>query len=116
MIAPNYHFDHPFREEIESLEYRPWQLDVSEVISKDTEQIARDNAPPGDDGVWIATEDNLIKLLTLKSNASSSSTTIPLDVSTGYDFLIDALTLRYCLPLHLDPILANPNIVKVMHF
>lgn len=116
MIAPNYHFDHPFREEIESLEYRPWQLDVSEVISKDTEQIARDNAPPGDDGVWIATEDNLIKLPTLKSNASSSSTTIPLDVSTGYDFLIDALTLRYCLPTHLDPILANPNIVKVMHF
>ena len=152
MIAPSYHFDHPYREEIESLEYRPWQLDVSEIVSKDAEQIARDNAPPGDDGVWIATEDDLIKLvarindseegireialdleahsyrtfagyvcliqLSLRrrsSDASSSSTTTPLDVFTGYDFLIDALALRHCLPTHLGPILANPNIVKVMH-
>ena len=37
------------------------------------------------------------------------------DVSTGFDFVIDALALRHAIPTHLGPILVNPNILKVMH-
>ena len=36
-------------------------------------------------------------------------------VETGFDFLIDTLTLRHVINQHLAPIFANPNIVKVMH-
>jgi len=78
MIAPSYHIDHPYRDEIESLEYRPWQLDVSDVAPKTPEQIAlhnNDDAGEGpgnddddggddDDGaVWISTEDDLAALV-----------------------------------------------------
>ncbi|KAL7444519.1 hypothetical protein ACHAXH_008378 [Discostella pseudostelligera] len=167
MIGPSYHYQHPYREEIEALEYRLWQLDVSEIKVKDSNQIAQDNQM--DDGVWIGNEDDLAKLamriadgqesgeiqeigldleahshrtfagfvcliqLSIrrpKSSSSSSdgfaaggcesqqsttSTKQPPDVSTGYDFLIDALALRHAIPTHLGPILVNPDIVKVMH-
>jgi exosome complex exonuclease RRP6 len=76
MIAPSYHVDHPYRDEIESLEYRPWQLDVSDVAPKTPEQIALhnndgnddddDDDDGGDDGdgaVWISTEDDLAALV-----------------------------------------------------
>ena len=163
MIAPSYHYEHPYREEIEGLEYRPWQLDLSNVQSKDAKQIAQDNNSckndgndEGEDGIWIDTEDDLIKLCTLISdgqkngdiheialdleahshrtfsgfvcliqlsirrrstNASdiNSNEAAKPDIDTGYDFLIDALSLRHAIPAHLGPILCNPNILKVMH-
>ena len=40
MVAPNHHYGHPYKEEIDSLEYRPWQLDVSGIDSNDDEKIA----------------------------------------------------------------------------
>ncbi|KAL3821654.1 hypothetical protein ACHAXA_006074 [Cyclostephanos tholiformis] len=193
MIAPSYHVDHPYREEIESLEYRHWQLDVSDVAHKNAEDIARDNndncnqgGGGGDgehnDGVWINTEDDLARLvariyghddeggdggsreialdleahshrtfagyvcliqLSIRRPATSSSpsssppndgdregrqSTSPTmtsstmttterqpNASTGYDFLIDALALRHVIPQYLGPILADPDVVKVMH-
>ncbi|KAL3795819.1 hypothetical protein ACHAW5_004769 [Stephanodiscus triporus] len=164
MIAPSYHIDHPYREEIESLEYRPWQIDVSEISSKSPEEIARDNNDAGscDDGIWIATDEDLDALVARiydygdddggggggdeireialdleahshrtfagfvcliqlsirrpgRSSSSSSSSPSPSDVSTGDDFLIDALALRHSIPSRLGPILSDPNVVKVMH-
>eukprot|EP00984_Skeletonema_dohrnii_P019810 scaffold9537_cov111-Skeletonema_dohrnii-CCMP3373.AAC.3 len=154
MVAPNHHYGHPYKEEIDSLEYRPWQLDVSGIDSNDDEKIAEQSKykNTGDNGVWIDNEDDLSELaqritqgqldgeineialdleahshrtfagfvcliqLSIrrpeKNNADSSG---PPDISSGYDFLIDALTLRHVIPAHLGPILANPNIVKVMH-
>ncbi|KAL3764366.1 hypothetical protein ACHAWU_006004 [Discostella pseudostelligera] len=161
MTGPSYHYQHPYREEIEALEYRPWQLDVSDIRVKDSNQIAQDNKM--DDGVWIGNEDDLAKLamriadgqesgeiqeigldleahshrtfagfvcliqLSIRrpksssvaaggeSQQSTSSSNQPPNVSTGYDFLIDALALRHAIPIHLGPILVNPDIVKVMH-
>ena len=163
MIGPSYHYEHPYREEIEALEYRPWQLDVSGIQAKDSNQIAQDNKL--DDGVWIGTEDDLAALalritdghesgeiqeigldleahshrtfagfvcliqLSIRRPKSSSlsssdmvggesqqsTTTSKNSTSTGFDFLIDALALRHAIPIHLGPILVNPNIVKVMH-
>jgi ribonuclease D len=199
MIAPSYHFDHPYREEIESLEYRKWQLDVSELVSKNPEEIARDNnnhdgkggEGEDEDGVWISTEDDLARLvariyddeddeddggsegeggcggsreialdleahshrtfagyvcliqLSIRRPGTNGSASSPTpekddgggdggscegrpstspktikrssDVSTGYDFLIDALALRHVIPQYLGPILSDPDVVKVMH-
>eukprot|EP00571_Detonula_confervacea_P000668 CAMPEP_0172322716 /NCGR_PEP_ID=MMETSP1058-20130122/46705_1 /TAXON_ID=83371 /ORGANISM="Detonula confervacea, Strain CCMP 353" /LENGTH=1045 /DNA_ID=CAMNT_0013038533 /DNA_START=70 /DNA_END=3207 /DNA_ORIENTATION=+ len=153
MMAPSYHYEHPYREEIETLEYRPWQLDVSDVESKDAKQIAQCNKT--DDGVWIGNEEDLAKLvsrindgqengeiqeiaLDLEAHShrtfagflcliqlsirrpksppsSDNKQSTPPDISTGYDFLIDALSLRHVISAHLGPILANPNILKIMH-
>lgn len=152
MVAPNHHYGHPYKEEIESLEYRPWQLDVSGVDSNDNEKIAEKSKykNTADDGVWIDNEDDLSELaqritqghangeineialdleahshrtfagfvcliqLSIRRPDENNSEKSP-DISPGYDFLIDALTLRHVIPAHLGPILANPNIVKVMH-
>ena len=174
MIAPTYHYDHPYSDEIDILEYRPWQLNVDNIQPKDAKQIANDNKNNEDDvdGVWIDNEDDLEKLckritegqeedgdvmceiaLDLEAHShrtfagfvcliqlslrrprkkrklsslaaakaqqeqQSSTTTASSsnDVSTGFDFVIDALALRHAIPTHLGPILVNPNILKVMH-
>ena len=154
MVAPNHHYDHPYKYEIESLEYRPWQLDVSGIDSTDENKISElpKYKLSWDRGVWIDNEDDLSELtqritqgqadgeineiavdleahshrtfagfvcliqLSIrrpeKNNTDSSGSP---NVSSGYDFLIDALTLRHVVPTYLGPILANPNIVKVMH-
>mmetsp|Transcript_18143 Transcript_18143/g.29727 ORF Transcript_18143/g.29727 Transcript_18143/m.29727 type:complete len:988 (+) Transcript_18143:46-3009(+) len=152
MVAPTYHYDHPYKEEIESLEYRPWQLDVSGIDSNDEEKIAEKSKykNTGDHGVWIDNEDDLAELarritqghvdgeiheialdleahshrtfagfvcliqLSIRRPEKNNSDRSPV-ISSGFDFLIDALTLRHVIPAHLGPILANPNIVKVMH-
>jgi len=153
MVAPNHHYGHPYKEEIESLEYRPWQLDVSGIDSNDDEKIAEKSKykNTGDNGVWIDNEDDLSELmqritqghangeineialdleahshrtfagfvcliqLSIRRPDENNSETKSPDISSGCDFLIDALTLRHVIPAHLGPILTNPNIVKVMH-
>jgi exosome complex exonuclease RRP6 len=156
MVAPNHHYDHPYRENIEALEYRPWQLDISGIdVKNDDEKIVQQEKykDTGDHGVWIDKEDELSELaqritqgqedgeireiaLDLEAhshrsfagfvcliqlsirrpekNTSESQTRTP-NISSGYDFLIDALSLRHAVATYLGPILANPNIVKVMH-
>jgi len=49
------------------------------------------------------------------TSPSPSPSRRPPDVSTGYDFLIDALALRHAIPHHLGPVLCDPDVVKVMH-
>jgi exosome complex exonuclease RRP6 len=152
MVAPTFHYDHPYKEEIESLEYRPWQLDVSGIDTNDDDKIAEKPKykNTGDQGVWIDNEDDLSELaqritqghadgeiheialdleahshrtfagfvcliqLSIRRPEKNNSDGSP-DISSGYDFLIDALALRHVIPAHLGPILVNPNIVKVMH-
>lgn len=154
MVAPTNHYGHPYKQEIELLEYRPWQLDVSGIDANDggkiIEQTKYNNT--GDRGVWIDNEDDLselaqritqgqvdgeiheialdleahshrtfagfvclIQLSIRRPDKNNSDSVGPPDISSGYDFLIDALTLRHVIPAHLGPILTNPNIVKVMH-
>lgn len=150
MVASNYHYDHPYREEIETLEYRPWQLDVSGIDADENEKLIQLEKfkITGDKGVWIDNEEDLSELTQriAQGHANGEIQEIALDleahshrtfagfvcliqlsirrlqkepnaptISSGCDFLIDALTLRHAIASHLGPILANPNIVKVMH-
>ena len=141
--GPNYHIEHPFREEIEEMEYKPWQFDLTgvhavEVVkSKDVK----------DEGVWIGNEDDLAQLvrrindenihelaidleahshrtfagfvcliqLSIRRNGVGAAVGDSTKISSAHDFLIDALSLRHAISASLGPILANPNIVKVMH-
>lgn len=143
VVGPTYHIDHPFREEIEEFEYKPWQFDLSgvqavEVVkSKDVK----------DEGVWIGNEDDLNKLvrriadenihelaidleahshrtfagfvcliqLSIRREGEGSRMNGSTTISSAHDFLIDALSLRHAISTSLGPIFANPNIVKVMH-
>ena len=154
MIASSHHYDHPYREEIESLEYRPWQLDAT-AIAKVQDGTIGQHINKNDQGIWISNEDDLEKLcaritegnengeiqeisldleahshrtfagfvcliqLSIRrpspSTSKDTSSSRDADISTGYDFLIDALSLRHIIPAHLGPILANPSLLKVMH-
>lgn len=135
MIAPTYHIDHPYRDEIETLEYRPWQLST-DGIQKDVLPSLKAN---DDQGVWIGTEAELALLckkiteediqeiaLDLEAHSHRSFAgficLIQLSIrrpETGgdkgeqYDYLIDALSLRHVISSYIGPILANPNILKV---
>ena len=137
MIAPTHHIDHPYRDEIETLEYRPWQLST-DGIQKDVLPSLKVN---DDQGVWIGTEAELALLckkiteedireiaLDLEAHSHRSFAgficLIQLSIrrpETGgekgqqYDYLIDALSLRHVISSYIGPILANPNIVKVGH-
>ena len=144
MIGPSHHYQHPYREEIETLEYRPRQLDVSGSTPKDSNEIVQGNKM--DDGVWICNEEEdlaqlamritngiengeiqemaldlkahshrtfagfvcLIQLSLRRPKSSSpydesivvgkspqptTSASQPPNISTGYNFLIDALAL-----------------------
>eukprot|EP01082_Thalassiosira_pseudonana_P005010 g4578.t1 g4578 contig15:1326820-1329624(+) len=152
MIAPSYHISHPFHDEIEWLEYRPWQLDVSNIDTS-KEITAIQDETKDDPGIWIGNEDELTELATRINDGEQSGEIREIaldleahshrtfagfvcliqlsirrpksddkagggpgkDISSGYDFLIDALSLRHVIPTCLGPILANPNILKVMH-
>ncbi|KAL7546058.1 hypothetical protein ACHAWF_009400, partial [Thalassiosira exigua] len=157
MVAPSHHYDHPYRDGVEALEYRPWQLDVSGV--RKAEGPIQVQCDENDDGVWIGAEENLEKLvrriregqksgeireIAVDLEAHSHRTfagfvcliqlsvrrpegapsdgegkttkqSAPLDVTTGYDFLIDALSLRHALPSLLGPLFSDPSLLKVMH-
>ena len=148
-MAPSYHYEHPYREEIEALEYRPWQLDVGSITKSDEKITVHHHKD--DHGVLISTEEELAQLatritegqesgeiqeialdleahshrtfagfvcliqLSIRRPKSSESPTSPPDIATGYDFLIDALSLRHAIPAHLGPILTSPHILKIMH-
>jgi hypothetical protein len=64
MIGPSHHYQHPYREEIETLEYRPRQLDVSGITPKDSNQIVQGNKM--DDGVWICNEEEDLAQLAMR--------------------------------------------------
>ncbi|KAL9188382.1 hypothetical protein ACHAXT_006760 [Thalassiosira profunda] len=143
MVAPSHHCEHPYREEIEALEYRPWQLDVAGIEKAEGPiKVERDK---NDNGIWIGKEEELAQLALRITDGQQSgeiheiaidleahshrtfagfvcliqlSVRHPISLSadtTDKDFLIDALALRHAIPAHLGPILANPNILKVMH-
>ena len=64
MIGPSHHYQHPYREEIETLEYRPRQLDVSGITPKDSNEIVQGNKM--DDGVWICNEEEDLAQLAMR--------------------------------------------------
>jgi len=143
--GPSQHIDHPFREEIEELEYRPWQFDLSGVEAAEVVK----SKDVTDEGVWIGTEEDLAALVKRIRDENIREIAIDLEahshrtfagfvclmqlsirrcegakntsddeennILTSHDFLIDALSLRHAISSSLGPILANPDIVKVMH-
>ncbi|KAL7466463.1 hypothetical protein ACHAXS_006764 [Conticribra weissflogii] len=162
MVVPDFHYEHPYREEIESLEYRPWQLEVRDVpLGGDTLKQRNTNDGMDDDeekqGIWIGNEEDLEMLCNHITNGQIEGEIheIALDLEAhshrtfagfvclmqlslrrgvelptftindpgrnqttnkkGHNFLIDTLSLRHVIPIHLGPILSNPSILKVMH-
>jgi exosome complex exonuclease RRP6 len=142
--GPSFHIEHPFREEIEELDFKPWQFDLSGIEA--TELVKSKDVK--DEGVWIGTEDDLAQLakrivdenvrevaidleahsyrtfagfvcliqLSIRRNGDASMNDKESNkIETAHDFLIDALSLRHAISTSFGPILANPNIVKVMH-
>ena len=137
-----YHIDHPYRDEIDSFTYQPFQLDTTNLTTLAPAEIKNRNTGKG---VWIGTEEELEQLIHRINSENVKEIAIDLeahshrtwggfvcliqlsirrgqntadneeDISTACDFLIDALSLRHAIPSSLGPILANPNIVKVMH-
>lgn len=166
MVVPDFHYEHPYREEIESLEYRPWQLEIRDVPLGGATLNQRNTKGGADDsqekqGIWIGNEEDLEILcnhvtkgqqegeiheialdleahshrtfagfvcliqLSLRLGVEPPTFTIK-DPGTkmeknetttmkGHNFLIDTLSLRHAIPIHLGPILSNPSILKVMH-
>ena len=53
--------------------------------------------------------------LSIRRSPTTSDDQSTSSIDTGYDSLIDDLSLRHAIPTQLGPILANPNILKVMH-
>ena len=154
IVAPTEHYPHPYKEEIESLEYRSYQLEVEGGDSGEhgSSGTLKSPALSAMKGIWIDTERDLIQLvdrinlddmreiaidleahsfrsfsgfvclmqLSLRRPKVDGDTVAqPSDggdsIQTGYDFVIDTLALRRVMNEHFAPIMANPDIVKVMH-
>jgi len=156
VIAPSEHYPHPYEDEIKSLKYRAWQL---EVLPGDNGEHGRSGtlnnpAMSATKGVWIDNEKDLISLVDRINSGGDEMREISVDleahsfrsfsgfvclmqlslrrpivekgrmadlsngyddIDTSYDFVIDTLALRNVMNVHFAPIMANPNIVKVMH-
>ena len=156
IIAPSDHYPHPYTDEINTLEYRPYQLQVESGKSGIYGTSGTLNNPALSDmkGVWIDTEEDLKKLVDRINDGGNEMREIAIDleahsfrsfsgfvclmqlslrrpkvdagklatladgdesIMTAYDFLIDVLPLRNVMNEYFAPIMANPDIVKVMH-
>mmetsp|Transcript_3835 Transcript_3835/g.7345 ORF Transcript_3835/g.7345 Transcript_3835/m.7345 type:complete len:1001 (-) Transcript_3835:217-3219(-) len=156
IIAPFEHYPHPYREEIERLKYRPWQLtvDVGDNGTHGTSGTLNNPSLSQSNGVWIDTVADLMKLANRIAQGGDNMREIAIDleahsfrsfsgftclmqvslrrptvnggemaqpsekdnkIDTAYDFVIDTLALRHAMNETFAPIMANPDIVKVMH-
>jgi len=57
LVAPSSHVEHPYRPEIEALEYRPWQLEATDIGGR--EQIGGDEGERQLTATWVDTESTL---------------------------------------------------------
>jgi len=156
IVAPSEHYPHPYKEEINSLKYRTWQLQSQAADNGEhgTSGTLNNPAMATTKGVWIDNEDDLMCLvdrinaggvemreisidleahsfrsfsgfvclmqLSLRRPAVKEGTMAEVAINGGnidiaYDFVIDTFALRNVMNEHFAPIMANPNIVKVMH-
>lgn len=156
IVAPSEHYPHPYKEEINSLKYRTWQLQPQAADNGEhgTSGTLNNPAMATTKGVWIDNEHDLIYLvdrinaggvemreisidleahsfrsfsgfvclmqLSLRRPAVKEGTMAEVaikdgNIDTAYDFVIDTFALRNVMNEHFAPIMADPNIVKVMH-
>ena len=156
IVAPSEHYPHPYGEEIKSLKYRAWQLEVQPGDNGEhgTGGTLNNPAMSATKGVWIDNEKDLISLVDRINSGGDEMREISVDleahsfrsfsgfvclmqlslrrpivekgrmvdmskgddnIETAYDFVIDTLALRNVMNEHFAPIMANPDIVKVMH-
>lgn len=156
IVAPFEHYPHPYREEIEKLQYRSWQLnvEVGENGAHGTSGTLNNPSFSQANGVWIDTDADLMKLVQRITEGGENMREIAIDleahsfrsfsgftclmqislrrptvskgelaqlsdqdnnIETAYDFVIDTLALRHAMNENFASIMANPDIVKVMH-
>jgi len=128
-IAPSVHYPHAYQEEIESFQYRDWQMKVHS--SSQTNDIVERNPII----VWIDTLEQLQSLvqtinqlvlehdhveiavdLEAHSFRSFSGLTCLMQLHVqDTDYLIDVLKLHSYINQCMAPVFANPDILKVMH-
>ena len=126
-IGPSIHYPHPYQTEIESLQYRDWQLEVPPTKTKISERTPNIK--------WVDTLEQL-QSLTKQINEmvlEYNHVEIAVDLEAhsyrtfagltclmqlhlqDTDYLIDVLKLRSYMNECMAPIFANPDILKVMH-
>lgn len=156
IVAPFEHYPHPYKEEIEKLNYRPWQMtvEVGDNGAHGTSGTLHNPSLSQVNGVWIDTDADLMKLVRRITQGGENMREIAIDleahsfrsfsgftclmqlslrrptvrkgemvqlsdqgdqIETAYDFVIDTLALRHVMNEHFASIMANPDIVKVMH-
>ena len=125
MIAPASHVPHCYQEELKALEYTSWQL--AAPTSKPP-KIIHENEPSA---TWIDTPEALQELTTRLETGKIREIALDLEAHSyrSFDgmicliqitfgkenFLIDPFPLWDHLTEALGPVLANPEIVKVLH-
>ncbi len=156
IVAPDEYYPHPYKDEIDSLKYRSYQLKVEagETGKHGTSGTLNNPEMSSMQGVWIDTEKDLIVLIDRINSGGDDTREIAIDleahsfrsfsgfvclmqlslrrprvengqmanisneggsIHTAYDFLVDTLALRGVMNKYFAPIMANPDIVKVMH-
>jgi len=164
--APLEYYPHPYKEEIDALKYRQYQLDVegcgngngngkgSGIGIHGTSGTLNNPVLSANKGIWIDKEEDLIKLVNRINDSDEDTKEIAIDleahsfrsfsgflclmqlslrrptvtdgtlaklsdgedsIETAYDFVIDTLALHHVMNEYFAPIMANPDIVKVMH-
>uniref|UniRef100_A0A7S4AKJ7 HRDC domain-containing protein n=1 Tax=Pseudo-nitzschia australis TaxID=44445 RepID=A0A7S4AKJ7_9STRA len=131
VIAPSHHYKHPYLEELQSIDYPKWQL---EIPSKKPLKIPKADGPLSRNSTWIDTPKGLTDLKTLLESDELGLREIAIDleahsyrsfsgmicliqisIKDGKDFLIDPFPLWNHIHDALARTLANPSIVKVFH-
>jgi exosome complex exonuclease RRP6 len=132
VVAPSHHLEHPYLQELQSLQYQEWELEtLSEKLS-----IARDENLV-DSSIWIDTPEALVDLKSKLEGPSVREIAVDLeahsyrsfagmicliqisfdDTDSGKpkDYLIDPFPVWNLIHDALGPTLANPNVVKIFH-
>lgn len=130
VIAPSHHAPHVYQQELQALEFRPWQLQAP--LTKPSPIVA--SAVPLT-ATWVDTQDQLTHLaqilestkyiamdLEAHSHHSFSGLTCLIQLTLqnpktnqSENYLIDTLKLYHCMNQYLAPALANPDVVKILH-
>ncbi|VEU45163.1 unnamed protein product [Pseudo-nitzschia multistriata] len=131
VIAPSHHYQHPYLEELKSIDYPEWQF---ETTAERPQKILKDDGPLSGNATMIDTQEGLKELKTLLESDEFQLREIAIDLEAhsyrsfsgmicliqisikgGRDFLIDPFPVWNHIHNTLAPTLANPNIVKVFH-
>eukprot|EP00536_Pseudo-nitzschia_multiseries_P001241 jgi/Psemu1/180581/e_gw1.15.46.1 len=131
VIAPSYHYRHPYLAELKSIDYPEWQL---EAPLEKPSKIPKTDGPISENATWIDTPEELTKLKLLLESEELGLREIAIDleahsyrsfsgmicliqisIKDGGDFLIDPFPVWNQIHDAMAPTLANPNIVKVFH-